>query len=80
MTLYDTLYWERYNTRTRPKAPPCDGCNRRHRGPRCKPEDARSVRVGFTLPFHVRQALLDHIPWGERSAYIASLIEADLLD
>ena len=64
----------------RPKTP-CDVCRRVHPG-RCLQADARSARIGLTLPGWVARRLRQHVPWGDRSAWIAALIERelDLLD
>lgn len=57
---------------------PCDVCCRVHRGPRCKPTDKRSVKTGVTLPGHVHRELVESVPWGERSAFIARATAAAL--
>lgn len=57
---------------------PCEGCRRLHRGPRCKPEDQRGVNVTVHLPAHLHRALTEQVPWGERSRWVAELIEKEL--
>lgn len=57
---------------------PCDGCCRVHRGPRCKPDDRRSVNVCVTLPAHVARELRERVPWGERSAFVAGAVDEAL--
>ena len=57
---------------------PCDVCCRFHRGPRCKPEDQRTVRVCTTFPGPVYRAMVDAVPWGERSAWVAGLVAREL--
>lgn len=57
---------------------PCEQCNRFHRGPRCKPADERSVRVCLTLPGSVAEAMRACVPWGDRSGWLAGLVEAEL--
>jgi hypothetical protein len=56
----------------------CTVCSRVHRGPKCKPDDARSVRVCTTFPGFVYRLLVANVPWGERSRYVAELVERDL--
>jgi hypothetical protein len=58
-------------------AGPCDVCRRVHPN-RCKPTAARSVRVTLTLPGWVHRRLVDEVPWGERSAFLAAAVEAHL--
>jgi hypothetical protein len=54
---------------------PCDVCRRVHRGRRCKPTEARSVHVCVTMPAHVHRELVDVVPWGERSGFVARAVE-----
>lgn len=58
---------------------PCDGCRRVHRGPRCKPTDARSTTMAISFPAHVARDLRDQVPWGERSEFVARVV-ADALE
>lgn len=57
---------------------PCTVCNRMHLGRRCKPADQRSVAVCVTLPTRVHAQLVQHVPWGERSGWVARLVEREL--
>lgn len=59
---------------------PCDTCCRMHRGPRCKPEDARSDNFSFRLPAHIARELRERVFWGERSAFIAGAVEKRLAE
>lgn len=61
----------------RPKGTPCEICHRVHPG-RCTPEDARTINVCVTLPGRVHRLLHDRVPWGERSGWIARLVEHEL--
>lgn len=56
---------------------PCDVCSRVHRG-RCIPDDVRGGQVNVHLPGRVRRLLYRHVPWGERSRWVAELIEREL--
>ena len=57
---------------------PCDVCRRCHAGPRCDPDVRPSICV--TIPRYLLQAMEDAgYYWGDRSSYIAGLIEADLV-
>jgi len=57
---------------------PCDQCHRMHRGRTCKPADQRSVSVCVTLPIYVHAELVERVPWGERSGWLARLVEREL--
>lgn len=61
-----------------PPSMACEVCNRVHRGPKCKPSDARTVRVCVTLPGFVHRLLEANVPWGDRSRWLASLVEKEL--
>lgn len=56
---------------------PCGICRRVHPG-RCLPEDQRSDKFGITLPGWLGRRLRARIAWGDRSRWIAQLIEAEL--
>ena len=56
----------------------CDNCRRLHLGPRCKPEDQRSVPVIAHLPQHLHRLFTERVPWGERSAWLTRLVEKEL--
>lgn len=56
---------------------PCDVCKRVHRG-RCSAEDDRTVRMCLALPGHLDRRLRDHVDFGDRSGFVAALIEAEL--
>jgi len=57
---------------------PCDVCCRVHRGPRCKPEESRSVNVVITMPAHVARELRERVWRGERSRFVTDLVESAL--
>lgn len=56
---------------------PCAVCNRVHPG-RCTPEDQRAQTVAVSLPGHVARRLKDRIGWGDRSGWVAQLVEDEL--
>jgi hypothetical protein len=56
----------------------CAVCGRVHRGNHCKPEDARSVTVSVSLPGWLHRSMTERVPWGERSAWVAGLVAAEL--
>lgn len=55
----------------------CDVCKRIHPG-RCTPDSERSTQIGVTLPGRIARRLRERIAWGERSSWVARLIEAEL--
>ena len=55
----------------------CDVCRRVHPG-RCTPPYKRSVSMCITIPSYVHSALSEHVPWGDRSDWIAQLITREL--
>lgn len=55
---------------------PCDECRRVHPG-ECLPGD-KTVKHCITIPARVDRLFREVVPWGERSAWIARLIEAEL--
>jgi hypothetical protein len=57
---------------------PCDVCCRFHRGPRCKPEDQRSVQMCITFPGRIHRLLTERVPWGERSGFVARAVAKEL--
>lgn len=57
---------------------PCDTCKRVHRGPRCRPGDQRRVPMQIGFPAHVHRELMDRVPWGERSGWVADVVAAAL--
>lgn len=58
-------------------AEPCDVCRKVHENP-CEEGDGRSVKFCVTLPAGVGRLLRDRVPWGERSPFVAALIEKEL--
>lgn len=63
----------------RPKTP-CDVCKRCHRGRRCLPEEDLKRTLTITIAPRLLEAMEDAgIFWGDRSGYVARLIEEDLL-
>lgn len=59
------------------KRKPCDVCRRVHPG-RCAPGDQRSRPLHLTIPSSVDSRLRERVPWGERSGWVAALIEREL--
>ena len=52
---------------------PCDVCCRVHRGPRCRTRTHERVLV--TLPPYLADQLRERVQWGERSQFIARLLD-----
>lgn len=66
-----------YPGRRVPDRHPCDVCKRVHPG-RCVPADVRSVHVNLTLPGRVHRRMVERVPWGQRSGWIARLVAQEL--
>lgn len=54
----------------------CDGCKTVHPGPAC---DGELRRHTVNLPAWLDDLFREHVPWGERTAYLRDLIRADVL-
>lgn len=54
---------------------PCDRCKRMHDGFTC---EGPAEKVCVTLPAGVYARMVEAVPWGERSGWIARLIEKEL--
>jgi hypothetical protein len=64
---------------TLPRTPyPCDVCKRLHIGRRCTPADDLSERVALVLPRGLAERLRASVPSGQRSAFIARLVDREL--
>lgn len=68
---------QRREERARRRAAPCDVCCRVHNGT-CKPDEDRTVRVCVSLPGWLHREMVERVPWGERSAWLADLAAKEL--
>lgn len=59
------------------KRRPCGICLRVHRGA-CVDPERRSVTVSVSLPSWLHAAMVEQVPWGERSRWLADLAEKEL--
>lgn len=57
---------------------PCHTCKRVHRPPECDPEAPRSTSRYVYLPGYLDRELVELVPWGERSAFVAQAVEEKL--
>lgn len=55
----------------------CDACNRLHPPPACE-DGELSVPLSLTLRPWLHRRLVEEVPWGDRSGFVADLIEEAL--